>query len=285
MSLLKKYPIESFFVITFLLGTSIIFLVFKGIIPSQLALTSALSASIAGIIMTGILQGKSGIKALLNRALIWRVGLGYWLFAGFYIIPAIIIGSLFNPIFIGNPVSFHNLKLSSNILPLFILFLIVAGFGQELGWSGFLLPRLQRRFGAFISSLIRAGLVLIWHMPLLIFLNMQPDAIPDFPYGEWIVQKGFLITFLALVIFSLPWSILYTWIFNNTRGSLLLVSLLHGSEIWLAYLTTRLGINPKNLDNYWGYGMVLILTALIILLVTGSENLSRKYPRFYYDDM
>ena len=279
MRIIKKFPIISFFIMATMLGTAIIFLVFQGVIPARLALSSVLSASIAGIIMTAILDGKTGLKLLVKRALIWRVEIGYWLFAVLFLVPVILFGSLFNPLFNGDSVSFSDLKLSISILPMFIAFFIVAGLGQELGWTGFLLPRLQGRFGALSSSVIRTLLVIIWHMPLLIFLRIQPYAIPDFPYGEWIIQKGFLVTLLAMVMLSLPWSIFYTWIFNNTKGSLLLVAILHGSEIWLVYLIAGLGINPKNLDNYWGYGMVMVLSAIIIVIVVGSENLSRKHQR------
>jgi hypothetical protein len=85
-----------------------------------------------------------------------------------------------------------------------------------------------------------------------------------------------------MVMLILPWSIFYTWLFNNTKGSLLLVATLHGSEIWLAYLMMSMGISPNNLDNYWGYGMVMILTAGIIVMVTGSQHLSRKHKRIVY---
>jgi hypothetical protein len=182
----------------------------------------------------------------------------------------------------GNPVSFKNLRLKFNILPMFIAFFIVAGLGQELGWTGFLLPRLQAQFGALVSSLVRTFLVVIWHLPLLIYSRLQPYAIPDFPYGEWIIQKGFLVTFFATVMFSLPWSIFFTWMFNNTKGSLLLVTTFHGSEIWLAYLIIGIGSNPKNLDNYWVYGMVMLVIAIFIIIVSGPQNLSRRHNRIGY---
>lgn len=250
--------------------------------PERLALSSVLSASIAGIVLTAMLDGKAGLKLLLSRVLIWRVGIGYWFFAVLFFAFAVLIGSLFNPIFNGDPVSFSNLKLTLEILPMFIIFFIVAGLGQELGWAGFLLPRLQAQYGALASSLIRAALIVIWHLPLLIYSRSQPYAIPDFPYGEWIVQKGFLITFFAMVMLSLPWSIFITWMFNNTKGSLLLVAILHGSEIWLVFLITGFGISPKNLDNCWGYGIVMLLAAMIIIISTGPENLSRKHQRIAY---
>jgi membrane protease YdiL (CAAX protease family) len=166
---------------------------------------------------------------------------------------------------------------------MFIVFFIVAGLGQELGWTGFLMPRLQAHFGALASSVIRAILTGVWHLPLLIYSGLHPYALPDFPYGVWIVQKGFLIAFVAMVVMlGLPWSIFYTWMFNNTKGSLLLVATLHGSEIWLVYLMMSMGISQDNLENYWGYGMVMVLTAIIVVIVTGSHNLSRKHKRIVY---
>ena len=276
---MKRYPILSFFILALIPSSSIILLIFLGLIPSQLALSSVLFVSLAGMSMTAILEGKAGLNTLFSRLLIWRIGFGYWLFAIFFVVPIIIIGSLFNPLIGGDPVSFTSMKLGLDIIPLYIGFFILAGLGQELGWAGFLLPRLQGRFNAFTASLIRGLLVFIWHLPLLSLLSIKPDAIAGFPYGSWIAEKGFLVTILVVGALSLPWSIFSTWIFNNTRGSVLLVAVLHGSEIWLGYLFTRLGLDPMNLDNYWGYGILMILASVILFWITGPENLSRRGKR------
>jgi membrane protease YdiL (CAAX protease family) len=282
----NRYPVASFFILTLVLGAGALCLVTRGVIPVNLALSSALSASVAGVIMTAISDGKAGLKLMLGRVLIWRVAIGYWLFSMLFLVPAILLGFLLNPLFNGDPISLRNMKPAFNILPMFILFFIVAGLGQELGWTGFLVPRLQAHFGALASAVIRAVFVGTWHLPLLIYSGLQPYAFPDFPYGVWIVQKGFLVAFLAMVVmFILPWSILTTWMFNNTKGSLLLVATLHGSEIWLAYWMTSLGISPNNLDNYWGYGLVMVVIASIIVVVAGSKHLSRKHKRIVYQKM
>ena len=283
LSFVYRYPIVSFYILAVLLGTGAIYLVIQGVLPAELALSSALSASIAGIFMTAIIDGKTGLKLMLSRVLIWRVRIGYWLFAILFLVPAVIFGSLLNPFFNGDPISFSNLKPAFNILPMFIIFFIVTGLGQEFGWTGFLLPRLQARFGALVSSVIRAILIGIWHLPLLIYSGLQPYALADIPYGVWITQKGFLLAFVTMTLMLiLPWSIFFTWIFNNTKGSLLLVAALHGSEIWLAYLMMSMGISANNLDNYWGYGMFMVLTAINIVIVTGSQNLSRKHKRIIH---
>jgi membrane protease YdiL (CAAX protease family) len=286
LSFVHRYPITSFLILAFVLGAATICLVIRGVIPESLALSSVLSASLAGIIMTAVMEGKAGLKSMLSRVLIWRVGIGYWLFAILFLVPAVLLGSFLNPLFGGDSISFSTMKPAFNILPMFIVFFIVAGLGQELGWTGFLMPRLQAHFGAFASSVIRAILVGIWHLPLFIYAGFHLYVLPDFPYGFWIVQKGFPVAFsVMIVMFSLPWSILYTWMFNNTRGSLLLVAILHGSEIWLVSFMMSMGINPENLDNYWGYGTVMVLTAIIVVIVSGSQNLSRKHKRVVHRQM
>jgi membrane protease YdiL (CAAX protease family) len=282
-SLLYRYPIVTFYVLALILGTGTILLVKQGILPTGLALASALSASIAGVAMAAILDGKAGLKLILRRLLIWRVGIRYWLFAVLFLVPAVLLGSLLNPLFGGDRISFSNMQPAFNIVPLFIVFFIVSGLGQELGWTGFLTPRLQARFGALTSCLIRAILIGIWHLPLLIYLGLQPYALAGFPYGGWIAQKGFLITFITMILMLiLPWSILITWIFNDTKGSLLLAAVLHSSEIWVAYWMMSTGVSPENLDNYWGYGLVMVLTAVIIVIISGSQNLSRQHDRIVY---
>jgi membrane protease YdiL (CAAX protease family) len=280
---IARYSIAAFIILVTILGGGTIFLVVQGLIPSGLALLSVLSASLAGIIMTLFEDGWDGLKLMLHRLLIWRVGLGYWLFALLFIFMAILIGSSANPFFNGDPPSLNNLEPSLEIIPLFISFTIIAALGQELGWTGFLAPRLQARYSALTSSVIRAFLEILWHLPLLFYARLQLPVLADFPYAGWIAQQGFFVAlFVQFLIFLLPWSIFFTWIFNNTRGSLLLVVILHGSEFWAAYWMLRTGISPTNLDNYWGYGAILVITALIIVTRTGPQNLSRSHPRIVH---
>jgi membrane protease YdiL (CAAX protease family) len=282
-SFLARYSVAAFFILAMVLGGGAVFLVVQGIIPAGVALVSILSASIAGIIMTAVEDGRAGLKIMLRRLLIWRVGFGYWLFVCLFIFSAILLGSLVNPHFNGNLLSFNNIMPTLEILALFFSFLIVAGLGQELGWTGFLTPRLQARNGALASCVIRALISGIWHLPLLLYSRLQHPALADFPYAGWIAQEGFLVAFATLILMLLvPWSIFYTWIFNNTRGSLLLVVVLHGSEFWVAYWMLTTGINQNNLNNYWGYGAVLVFIAIIIVITTGPQNLSRKHSRIVH---
>ena len=120
---------------------------------------------------------------MLSRLLIWRVGIGYWLFAILFVLLAIVLGSMVNPLFDGDPLNFSNMKPAFQIVPMFISFFIVAGLGQELGWTGFLTPRLQARFSALTSCVIRAILGGLWHLPLFLYAGLQHQALADFPYA------------------------------------------------------------------------------------------------------
>jgi membrane protease YdiL (CAAX protease family) len=279
-SLVRRYPIIAFFTLAWVLGTGMISFGLWRELPAEFVLASVLSSSFAGILMTAVLDGSTGLKLLLKRLVIWRTKIRYWLVALFLLIPAILIGSLANPVFKGDQLTFDNYKPAFNILPMFILFFAVSGLGQELGWTGFLLTRLQSRFNALTSCFIRAFLVSIWHIPIFIYSMIKPQALMNFQYPAWITQNGFLVVFITtMIIFMLPWSILFGWLFNNTKGSILLVAILHGSEIWVPYWMLSTGINPSNMNNSWGYGAVMVLLSVIIVVIYGPKNLSRNFER------
>jgi len=279
----KKYAIASYYILALLLGTGITYLIVLRILPAGLVLLAAVSASLAGIIVTGIADGRAGLKLLFGRLLIWRVGIGYWLFAILYLPIAVLIGLLLNPLFGGETADFSNIQPLYTIIPMLILFVITAGLGEELGWTGFLTPRLQARYSALVSSIIRGVLWGFWHIPLFIFSGLDHPSLADFPYSGWVSQKGLLVAMGAFILINqIPWSIFYTWIFNNTRGSLLLVVILHGSEVWVAYWWLSTGVNSSNFDNYWAYGVVMLLTAVVITLIFGTKNLSRRNERIKY---
>ncbi len=274
---IARHRVAAFFLLAMALGGGIVFVVLQAGLPPAVALASGLSASIAGIIMTAVEDGLVGLKRMLKRLLIWRVGIGYWLFALFFLIPAVYAGSQANRLFGSSPLTYSNLIPGLDVMPMLILFFFIAGLGQELGWTGYLLPQLQASHSALTSSAIRALLVGIWHLPLLLYASLDPASLAGFPYPDWIAQKGLLVTLSVMILMLLlPWSILYTWIFNSTGGSLLLVSVLHASEVWLAYLLVNAGLDPGNLNNYWGYGAFLVLTAAAVVIGTGPQTMSRQ---------
>jgi hypothetical protein len=113
---IARYSVAIFFILAMVLGASTVYLVAQGILPARVALASVLSASIAGVIMTAVEDGREGLKLMVRRLMIWRVGIGYWLFALLFLVPAVLIGSLANPLFNGDPLSLDSMRPAFEIL-------------------------------------------------------------------------------------------------------------------------------------------------------------------------
>jgi membrane protease YdiL (CAAX protease family) len=132
---------------------------------------------------------------------------------------------------------------------------------EETGWTGFMFTRLQPRYGALMASLLVAPCFGGIHLPLLFVTDgltsgrLAPPQIP-------------LYTLYLLVVFSVPVRVVASWLYNNARGSLLHVGLLHASlgavagSVLLPYLVPH-GADPT----FVVYGAIAVL-ALVVGLVT-----------------
>jgi membrane protease YdiL (CAAX protease family) len=176
---------------------------------------------LAGFLMTAVVSGRKGIHLLLKRFILWRVGIGWYLFAIFGIPAIALLGALSLP---GALTALTRHALVSSLLTylptLIVTFLIAAG-GEEPGWRGFALPRLQKRYGPLIGTLLLGLLWGGWHFPLVLTVGYGggPSSSLIAEIGTSLLQT-LGVTFTAIVI---------TWVFNNTKGSLLLAMLVHGA--------------------------------------------------------
>jgi membrane protease YdiL (CAAX protease family) len=93
--------------------------------------------------------------------------------------------------------------------------------GEEGGWRGFALPHLEQLSGPLVGTLLLGVLWGLWHLPLFLLVPGYNGAGTDF--------VGIMIPFVAFVISVIAMTVLFTWVFNNTRGSILLAILLHAS--------------------------------------------------------
>lgn len=145
---------------------------------------------------------------------------------------------------------------------LFVIpFLLVGAItnGEELAWRGFVLPHLQARDNALLSSLLLGAIWGLWHLPKF-----------------W--ATGDIVGIAFAIGHNIAVAVLYTWVYNSTAGSLLLVTLLHA-----AYNTAYvfLPVNPVAAGSPFILLAVLIveaLAALVIIVVNGPKTLSRHGP-------
>jgi uncharacterized protein len=100
------------------------------------------------------------------------------------------------------------------LLPIFIQQLLFSSpLGEEIGWRGFALPRLQARLGPLVASLIIGVIWAIWHLPLV------------WTAGHPLAEMPLYFHLAHMVVAA----ILFTWLYNGSGGSLLLVILFHTS--------------------------------------------------------
>lgn len=238
-------------------------------LPFPLSLMPGYGLIAASLIMTGVTIGRSGVVGLLKRYLIWRVG-WKWYAVAFLLLPACMLaGVLLNAAVTRTSLDFssvmaHNIfgpsaNLFLFILPFFLVDLLTNG--EEMGWRGYALPRFQARYSALLSSLLLGVIWGIWHLPIYL--------------GHWNLSS-----FLVFMVKVPVEAIFYTWLYNNTKGSLLLVSLMHSAGNTAgAFLPLASTVSASNLGALIFQVAVEILIAIVVTLTTGPERLSRTEPK------
>ena len=207
-------------------------------------------------------EGKSGILGLLSSAVIYK-GTKKWLFPVLLIMPVAAGLSYLLTGMAGEEIPIS--KAFSRpwiILTNFIYILFLGGpLQEEFGWRGFLLPALQKKYNALSSSVLLGIIWAIWHFPL----NFTPDnAGPQYIAAVQMLAGSVIMMILLSVIF--------TWIYNNTEGSILMALLLHTMLNLSAYV-----IFPV-FETKTGPGLfmlILLILSVTILIFYGKNHLVR----------
>lgn len=257
-SLIKQYPTAAFFVLTFILSwgfgalTDTIYEATNSIILTlPIAILSA-GPLVAALFVSTIVGGKVGLVSLLRKLTVWRVG-WRWYALALFLPPAIHLTAVYLNVLMGAPaLSAASFGPWSAVLGAFALRLVNPWDGpmlEELGWRGFALPRLQQRCTPLTANLILGVLVVIWHF----------QYIPSGDYA-WIYIPG-----------TLAATLLFSWVYNATGGSVLLTLLMHVTDglVW-ANFTGADGARYMGL-----LVVVYVVTAVIVVLLTG-KNLGKK---------
>ncbi|HEY0736096.1 MAG TPA: CPBP family intramembrane glutamic endopeptidase [Herpetosiphonaceae bacterium] len=232
--------------------------------PTLLTLIGAFGPSLAALLLKATTEQWAGVRRLLGRLLIWRVGLQWYLVVLAW--PAVL--SLLTTavhVIVGQPAPDFTHPPLLDVYPLppemaaagwtllvpliFVQQLLLSSpMGEEIGWRGYTLPRLQTRTSPLVASIVLGLIWSVWHLPLY----LTP--------GHPLANQFFGWLPLGLI----PTTILFTWVFNHTRGSLLLALLFHAAinitDLFLARTATLPLISP-------------VLTWLVALLVVRLGDL------------
>lgn len=205
----RKHEIISYILFTFIFSWAIWSLSFLLKNTGLIISVGAYMPGIMAIFLTGVLYKRKGIKELFKRLFI-KFNPVYLIFVLFYWALTFYLSYLFAKI-LGQHIKLQILS-PYYILRAFIFTLLLGGpLGEEIGWRGFLLPRLLKKFKPLNACLLVALIWASWHLPLFFIKGSSQYGFP------------FILFFAEITCNSL----LSTWVFLRTKGNLLLQILYH----------------------------------------------------------
>jgi len=261
---IKKHQLISFFALTYLITFKVQFL-YAFLQPgkpmqnwSLVWFFSVFSPSISALIISAIIGGMAEVKRLLSGFKRWKVGLVWYLAAAFLFLGPLLIVLIYRITSYTNTGGLAGITMAS-LLGQVVFNFFSGPFSEELGWRGFAFPRLQAKHNALVSSLILGVIHTFWHLPLYFIAGSSQMGIP-------------MPIYLVLVTSV---NIYINWLYNNTRGSLVIAVLAHFAFDATGLLTEYLKLMPPMLFNMTS-GPLLGVLVIVIVIVFGAKHLSKK---------
>lgn len=215
---------------------------------------------LAAFITTGIYKGKAGLLRLLKRCIQLKPII-YLMVALFSPFLLSFLASLLSSVVNTQPFQLTSFARSSEFpqftfATFFCYNLLFFGFGEEVGWRGFALPRLQVKYNALVASVVLTFLWALWHWPLFFY------------------RSGYVSMDLAGIMgwfFSLlTGSLLLSWLFNSSEGSILICAVFHAT-IDIAFTADAA---DKQIMNYMGF--LITLWGIATIIVFKPKHLAKR---------
>ncbi|MFN8444990.1 MAG: type II CAAX endopeptidase family protein [Caldilineaceae bacterium] len=263
--LIKQYPLLSFFVlayaISWLLWLPLVAAAegWIGPVSRYWHLVGSLGPALAAILFAWLLEGKSSVQQLVAGMTKWRVSRLWWAIAALGPV-ALLVLALLAARGMGSPwPEWRKLGAVAEYpqlgwLGLLAVEIIFYGYGEEVGWRGYVLPRLQRRHSALWAAVVISIGWSLWHLPLFVI-------------NESYRQMG-LGGVIGWYLSMLTGSILLTWLYNSSDGSILLLAIFHGL-LDLVMINQAVGPEMMNI-----MGMLTTLWGVAVLLLERPARLS-----------
>lgn len=223
--MLKRYPLIAFVILAYLITWLVwLPLAIRGPIYgdrlSYLHFLGSLGPLASAFVVTRLAAGRLGVLEMMGRLFKWKIPVGWHLLAWFGPAALYAVASAAVRLAWGQWPVFsqfgHSEEFAQLAVPVYwVLSIICYGFGEEVGWRGFALPRLQRKFGKLAATVILSLIWAAWHLPVFSFSVSFSHMGPAEIFGWY---------------FSLlTGSILLTWMYNGSRGSVLIVAVFHAT--------------------------------------------------------
>lgn len=247
--LINNHPLASFVVVAYGFSWGIWGLMIAS--TGHINWIGSFGPTVAALIVVAISQGRAGLGKLLRPIRAWRFGIGWYFFIFVGCILVFLIG-LWGYLMLGGTV-----VLSSNaivnqlvVIPIYFLIILIIGgsLGEEIGWRGYVLPHLLKQKNGLVSSGVVFAIWFAWHLPLFWLPGASQYGSPIGPY----------------LLFIAVWSVLFTWVYLGTSGSLLAALLLHTSINTFSNFMT--GVDKVNAEGpFLAYGIAFAILAVIVV--------------------
>jgi uncharacterized protein len=268
---IKQHPVLTYFALTFAISWGGILLVIGGPggippTPDQFDLllpvvVMALMAgpSVAGTVLTGLVYGRAGFRESLSRLLRWRVGVRWYavaLLTAPLLMTAVAL-SLLSTDFLPGLLTAGD---KAGFLLFGIAYGLVGGFFEELGWTGFAVPRLRLRYNMFVTGLIVGVLWGVWHFLMKIWVGGALGLTPFLP-----------VDLFTAVLNLTAYRVLMVWVYDRT-GSLLVAMLMHASlTACMLVITPQVTGMPLVIYN--------LVSAIALWVVVAAVHVLQTLPR------
>ena len=272
--LIKRHPLVAFFVLAFawswimflpvlLARNGVGLLPFTLPVDSFQAIAAFTGPTLAAFIVTAATSGAAGLRQLLRRIVQWRVGFG-WYLLGY---PLLYVG--IDSIALGVssfPTLLAQWSLLFTVYFPYLLVNLISTMGEEMGWVGYALPTLQQKIAPWLSAASLGALWGLWHLPSFFIAGGA--------------QAGFSPVFFAFfLVDAIMTRITWSWIFNKTKGSVIIIALLHAASSGAGIaLLPRLSPPAPPLGTFLFLGLILVVFPVLILIATRGR-LSYKPDR------
>lgn len=258
-----RHQLAAYFLLAYLImyGTVFTYLYWIPIPYPIVWVIFASSPTISAVATSAIIGGMPEIKRLLAGFTRWNVGLKWYLAALFLVIGPLGIALAYMAT--GNAAPGPQPGLTIPVLIGQMIIVLLSGpLSEEAGWRGFALPRLQEKHNALTSSLILGFIWAGWHIPLY-FLPGSSQAKLTIPFWAYVALVVTVCAFL-------------TWLYNNTRGSLIITVLGHFSfNLSGGVVAGILGLLPQSIF-FVTAGPGLVIAVVVIFMIFGPRYLSKK---------
>ena len=267
---INKYPLLFYFLSAYLISWVLwmpLYLPYFGIkgLPQWRYhhASGALGPIAAAFLLTGYEQGQKGIRELIRRMFRWKVSLLWHAVAFLFPLLLLAISAFLHALLTRQSLDLNGAGVSREFpqfgaLEFLLYNIITFGYGEETGWRGYALPRLQRKYTALQATILLTIGWALWHIPLFFYR-------PGYLQME---ISGIIGWFFSLLMGS----ILLTWLYNSTRGSILICAIFHA----IIDIVFTSDVASQEVIGYTG--VFITVWGILVLLLAKPKHLSDK-PR------